>query len=130
MRTAIASTAGLLIVAGLSVVSAQPMLRCSVPQQAGAVAELAAAGKPSVLVPFPFAADDHQKHNALAMQRAGAARMVLDADFTGDALYRAAADFVSRPADLERMGSAARSMGKQGAARRAADLLEEFAGKR
>ena len=43
---------------------------------AGAVSELAAAGKPSVLVPFPFAADDHQTRNAEAMERAGAARLV------------------------------------------------------
>ena len=41
---------------------------------AGAVSELAAAGKPSILVPFPFAADDHQTRNAEAMERAGAPR--------------------------------------------------------
>ena len=43
---------------------------------AGAVSELAAAGKPSILVPFPFAADDHQTRNAEAMERGGAARLV------------------------------------------------------
>jgi UDP-N-acetylglucosamine--N-acetylmuramyl-(pentapeptide) pyrophosphoryl-undecaprenol N-acetylglucosamine transferase len=45
---------------------------------AGAVSELAAAGKPSILVPFPFAADDHQTRNAEALERGGAARLVRD----------------------------------------------------
>jgi UDP-N-acetylglucosamine--N-acetylmuramyl-(pentapeptide) pyrophosphoryl-undecaprenol N-acetylglucosamine transferase len=49
----------------------------------GTVSELAAAGKPSVLIPFPFAADQHQLKNAEAFERAGAARMFLDRDWTG-----------------------------------------------
>ena len=54
---------------------------------AGAVSELAAAGKPSILVPFPFAADDHQTRNAQAMERGGAARLVRDAEMTGEKLF-------------------------------------------
>jgi len=50
---------------------------------AGTVSELAAAGRPSVLVPFPFAADDHQTRNAEAMERGGAARLVRDAEMNG-----------------------------------------------
>ena len=50
---------------------------------ASTVSELAAAGKPSVLVPFPFAADDHQTRNAEAFERGGAGRLVRDAEFTG-----------------------------------------------
>ncbi len=42
-------------------------------------AELIAAGKASIMVPFPFAADDHQRKNAEALQAAGAARMILAA---------------------------------------------------
>src|SRR5262249_12903928 len=49
----------------------------------GTVSELAAAGKPSILVPFPGASDDHQLHNAEAFERAGAARLILDKDMTG-----------------------------------------------
>ena len=55
---------------------------------AGAVSELAAAGKPAVLVPFPFAADDHQTKNAEAMERAGAAILSSDAKWTGMAIVR------------------------------------------
>ena len=50
------------------------------------VSELAAAGKPSILVPLPTAADQHQLRNAEAMERIGAARMVLDAEFNGQRL--------------------------------------------
>ena len=49
----------------------------------GAVSELAAAGKPSILVPLPGASDQHQLKNAQAFERAGAARLVLDREMTG-----------------------------------------------
>jgi UDP-N-acetylglucosamine--N-acetylmuramyl-(pentapeptide) pyrophosphoryl-undecaprenol N-acetylglucosamine transferase len=88
---------------------------------AGAVAELAAAGKPSILVPFPFATDQHQLRNAEAFERAGAARLILDKDMTGENLFQAV--WQAAP-HSERMGVAARKLSKPGAARRAADLLE------
>ncbi|MBI1788373.1 MAG: undecaprenyldiphospho-muramoylpentapeptide beta-N-acetylglucosaminyltransferase [Acidobacteria bacterium] len=95
---------------------------------AGAVAELAAAGKPGVLVPFPFAADDHQSRNAAAFERAGAARLIPDKEMTGDRLFQVVTELAAEPGRLERMGEAARGLGRPGAARRAADILEEFAG--
>ena len=55
---------------------------------AGAVSELAAAGKPSILIPFPFAADDHQTKNAEALERAGAAIRSSDKEWTGTKLFR------------------------------------------
>jgi len=91
---------------------------------AGAVAELAAAGKPSILVPFPYAADQHQLRNAEACEKAGGARLVLDKDMNGERLFRAVKEAA---ADSEKMAEAARTMAKPGAARRAASLLEEFA---
>jgi len=93
---------------------------------AGAVSELAAAGKPSVLVPFPFAADDHQTHNAQALERGGAARLVPDADLTGERLFAVVAELAGEPGRLQRMGEAARQFARPGAARRAAQILEEF----
>ena len=90
---------------------------------AGAVAELAAAGKPSILVPFPFAADQHQLRNAEAFERAGAARLVLDADMTGERLVQAVTEMA---AQLATMGIAARSLARPGATRRIAGLLEEL----
>ncbi len=94
---------------------------------AGAVAELAAAGKPSILSPFPFAADQHQLRNAEAFARAGAARLVEDGDMTGEKLFQAVSELASASAVLERMASAARSLAHPGAAQRAADLLEKAA---
>jgi len=94
---------------------------------AGAVAELAAAGKPSILSPFPFAADQHQLRNAEAFARAGAARLVPDREMTGEKLFQTVAALAAEPGALERMGQAARKLAHPGAARRAADVLEEVA---
>ena len=91
---------------------------------AGTVSELAAACKASILVPFPFAADDHQTRNAQALERAGAARLVRDAEMTGEILFEVV---TSVTGELTRMGAAARQFAKPGAAKRAADILEEVA---
>jgi len=90
------------------------------------VSELAAAGKPSILVPLPTAADQHQLRNAEAMERIGAARMVLDAEFSGQRLVEEVSRLSQSPDLLNGMGEAARSFAKPGAARRAADVLEGF----
>jgi len=94
---------------------------------AGAVAELAAAGKPSILVPFPFAADDHQLHNAQAFERAGAAKLFLDREWTAAKLYETVTALANDSAALEHMGESARGMARPGAASRAAEILEEVA---
>lgn len=92
---------------------------------AGAVNEIAAAGMPSVLVPFPFAADDHQKKNAELLSHAGAARMVLDAEMSGERLFREVELLRNVPEQRERMRERVRQFARPGAAERAADLLEE-----
>ncbi|HEY7389715.1 MAG TPA: undecaprenyldiphospho-muramoylpentapeptide beta-N-acetylglucosaminyltransferase [Bryobacteraceae bacterium] len=94
---------------------------------AGAVSELAAAGKPSVLVPFPFAADDHQTHNAEALERGGAAELVRDAEMTGERLVAVVQELAAASGRLQTMAEAARQFAHPGAARRAADILEEVA---
>ena len=94
---------------------------------AGSVSELAAAGKPSVLVPFPFAADDHQTRNAEVMERGGAARLVPDAEMNGEKLFSLVSELTRAPELLARMGEASRKFARPGAARRAAEILEEAA---
>jgi UDP-N-acetylglucosamine--N-acetylmuramyl-(pentapeptide) pyrophosphoryl-undecaprenol N-acetylglucosamine transferase len=94
---------------------------------AGSVSELAAAGKPSVLVPFPFAADDHQTRNAEVVERGGAARLVLDKDMNGAKLFSLVSELTQAPETLARMGQAARKFSRPGAAQRAADILEQAA---
>ncbi|MBM3754500.1 MAG: undecaprenyldiphospho-muramoylpentapeptide beta-N-acetylglucosaminyltransferase [Acidobacteria bacterium] len=94
---------------------------------AGAVAELAAAGKPAILVPYPYAADDHQMANARAMERAGAARVIADKECTRERLAREVENCL-QPQTLAAMSAAAKSRAMPGAAARAADLLEQYAG--
>jgi UDP-N-acetylglucosamine--N-acetylmuramyl-(pentapeptide) pyrophosphoryl-undecaprenol N-acetylglucosamine transferase len=94
---------------------------------AGAVAEIAAAGKPSVLSPFPFASDQHQLHNAQSFERGGAARLVQDQDLNGEKLFRVVTELSADDGTLERMSEAARRFARPGAARRAAEILEEVA---
>ena len=87
-------------------------------------AELTAAGKASVLVPFALAADDHQRSNALALQSAGAARMIEEKDLGGAVLAQAVMETLETPGRLEAMEDAARAVGRPDAAARVADLLE------
>ena len=86
-------------------------------------AELAAAGKAAVLVPFAKAADDHQRVNAAAMQRAGAAVMLEEKDLGGGSLAAAVAALVAEPTRIEAMEGRARALGRPDAAARVADLL-------
>jgi UDP-N-acetylglucosamine--N-acetylmuramyl-(pentapeptide) pyrophosphoryl-undecaprenol N-acetylglucosamine transferase len=99
---------------------------------AGAVSELAAAGKPSVLIPFPFAADDHQLKNAQAFERAGAAVLSLDRDWNGQRMFEVVSGLYRDRQRLAQMGENARKLARpvaQGtaAARAAAILIEEAA---
>jgi UDP-N-acetylglucosamine--N-acetylmuramyl-(pentapeptide) pyrophosphoryl-undecaprenol N-acetylglucosamine transferase len=87
------------------------------------LAELTAAGRPSILVPLPTATDDHQRKNALALVGAGAARMVEQRDLTGE---RLAAEIDALSSDAEqraRMTAAARTLARPDAARVIADRI-------
>jgi UDP-N-acetylglucosamine--N-acetylmuramyl-(pentapeptide) pyrophosphoryl-undecaprenol N-acetylglucosamine transferase len=94
---------------------------------ANAVAEICAAGKPAILVPFPYAADDHQRRNAEALVAAGAARLVSDAEMTGERLFAEVRDLALHRERLASMAAAARRLARPGAAARAADILENAA---
>jgi UDP-N-acetylglucosamine--N-acetylmuramyl-(pentapeptide) pyrophosphoryl-undecaprenol N-acetylglucosamine transferase len=61
------------------------------------------------------------------MERGGAARLVRDAEMTGEKLFATVAEMAGAAGELERMGEAARRFAKPGAAQRAADVLEEVA---
>jgi UDP-N-acetylglucosamine--N-acetylmuramyl-(pentapeptide) pyrophosphoryl-undecaprenol N-acetylglucosamine transferase len=94
---------------------------------AGSVNEIAAAGMPSILVPFPFAADDHQRKNAEALRAAGAARMVLDGEMNGHRLFQEVESLRANSAELARMRECVKQFARPGAAERAAEVLEEAA---
>ena len=90
------------------------------------LAELAAAGMPAILVPFPHAVDDHQTRNAEAMVAAGGARLVVEGD---DFVKRLGAAFeeIGDRAKLLKMGEAARTLAKPFAGKEIADVCLEVA---
>jgi UDP-N-acetylglucosamine--N-acetylmuramyl-(pentapeptide) pyrophosphoryl-undecaprenol N-acetylglucosamine transferase len=89
-------------------------------------AELVAAGKAAIMIPFPLAADDHQRKNAEALQTAGAARMVLQKDLSGARLATEIASLMAAPDELDRMETAGRKLARRDAAAVTVDLIEEL----
>lgn len=87
-------------------------------------AELTAAGKASVLIPFALAADDHQRTNARALADAGAAVMIEEEALSGPMLARTVTDLVTQPSRLDKMARAAHRLARPDAASRVADLLQ------
>ncbi|MDE1160964.1 MAG: undecaprenyldiphospho-muramoylpentapeptide beta-N-acetylglucosaminyltransferase [Acidobacteriaceae bacterium] len=91
------------------------------------VSELCAAGKPSLLVPFPQAADDHQRKNAEVLAEAGAARMILQRDVTAEVLAENLLEMLRDQALRSNMSRAARSLAKPGALDRIAGMVVRLA---
>jgi UDP-N-acetylglucosamine--N-acetylmuramyl-(pentapeptide) pyrophosphoryl-undecaprenol N-acetylglucosamine transferase len=90
---------------------------------ASTVAELLACGRPSLLVPYAHAADDHQRANAAELQRAGAADMVLERSFTAGSLSERLRALMEEPSRLATMAQRAHAIARPDAARRLADLV-------
>jgi UDP-N-acetylglucosamine--N-acetylmuramyl-(pentapeptide) pyrophosphoryl-undecaprenol N-acetylglucosamine transferase len=92
-------------------------------------AELVAAGKAAIMIPFPLAADDHQRRNAEALQSGGAARMILQRDLTGERLANEIKALVAAPEKISEMETASRRLARRDAAAATVDLMEELTGK-
>jgi UDP-N-acetylglucosamine--N-acetylmuramyl-(pentapeptide) pyrophosphoryl-undecaprenol N-acetylglucosamine transferase len=95
---------------------------------ATAVAELAAAGRASILIPFPGATDQHQLENARAMERAGAARVIVQSELTPERLVEEVRGLMKGPEMLAKMEPSARRLARPDAAARIADMVEALAG--
>ncbi|MBV9572091.1 MAG: undecaprenyldiphospho-muramoylpentapeptide beta-N-acetylglucosaminyltransferase [Alphaproteobacteria bacterium] len=93
---------------------------------ASTVSELAVIGRPSILVPYPFATDDHQTANATVLTKAGAAWLVRQRDLTPQMLSMLLAEILANPNELARRAEAAASLGRPDAAQRLADLVDEL----
>ena len=91
------------------------------------VAELCAAGRASVLVPFAAAADDHQRKNAEVLVQAGAAVMLLQKDVTPDSLSEALLNLLLNPSRRTEMATKARGLAKEGALERIAAMVLDLA---
>jgi UDP-N-acetylglucosamine--N-acetylmuramyl-(pentapeptide) pyrophosphoryl-undecaprenol N-acetylglucosamine transferase len=94
------------------------------------LAELTVCKKPSILVPFPAAADNHQVKNALSLVSAGAAVMIEEKDLTGELLAREIRAILASPERLERMARAAGRLGSPQAAKEIADVCTELVRRR
>lgn len=90
-------------------------------------AELIAAGKASVMIPFPLAADDHQRKNAEALHSSGAARVMLQKDLSGPALAKEIIELSQSPETIDAIEVAIRKLARGDAAASAVDLIEELA---
>ena len=95
---------------------------------AGTVAELAAVGRPSILVPLPGSIDQDQFANAGVLAQANGAIRIAQADFTPDRLAAEISALAAEPARLAAMAANARSVGRLDAAERLADLVMKVAG--
>jgi len=95
-----------------------------VARSGGSVAELAAMGRPAVLVPYPHATADHQRKNARWMVDGGAAVLVDDAELTGEVLGQLVRELFGDPARLALMASASSALGRPRATERVVDLIE------
>jgi UDP-N-acetylglucosamine--N-acetylmuramyl-(pentapeptide) pyrophosphoryl-undecaprenol N-acetylglucosamine transferase len=94
---------------------------------ASTVAELCAAGKPAVLVPFPRAADDHQRRNAEVMVEGGAAIMLLEQTMTAGELLGTLLKLLNDRETLDSMSERAGSLARRGAAERIAAMARALA---
>jgi UDP-N-acetylglucosamine--N-acetylmuramyl-(pentapeptide) pyrophosphoryl-undecaprenol N-acetylglucosamine transferase len=95
---------------------------------ASTVAEVTAAAKPAVFIPFPRAADDHQKVNAKALERAGAAVVLEEANLTSERLVEIVIALMQDRTRLEKMGVAARKLSHPNAAQEIAQMAAKLAG--
>ncbi len=97
---------------------------------ASTVCELAVAGVPSVLVPFPQAADDHQAANAAALVEVGAAKVIRQSDLDPQTLGAELSALARAPDRLVAMGEAARTVARPNAAQDVVNALESLAGEK
>jgi UDP-N-acetylglucosamine--N-acetylmuramyl-(pentapeptide) pyrophosphoryl-undecaprenol N-acetylglucosamine transferase len=107
-----------------SAYSAADLIIC----RAGAttVAELTAAGKPAILIPYPFAADDHQRVNAESLVKAGGAVMLMEKELTGERLAKEVEQLLGDSELLRKMGDLARKLARLDAAKVVVDGLYEL----
>ena len=85
---------------------------------ASTLAEVCAAGKPSLIVPSPYVADNHQEKNARLLERRGAAQVMLESEVDGPGLYRAIESLLADPDRLAQMGRKAKELAKTDASAR------------
>ena len=87
------------------------------------LAELTARGVPAILIPYPYAAENHQEFNAMELVKVGAARMILNKDLTAEILSAQIDELLKNPDELQKMSAASLSIGRPQAAAEISDLI-------
>ncbi len=90
------------------------------------LAEITACGIPAILIPYPYAAEDHQLHNARSLERKGAAKVILDNEITADLLYQNIKSILSNKSELTKMSAASRSLGRPEAIKNILKIIEDL----
>src|SRR5205823_11893486 len=91
------------------------------------VAEVTAAGKPAIFIPFPRAADDHQRRNAEAIAATGAAVLISESELTPSKLAQTIAELLSNARHLQQMAEKAKALSHKDAASQVAGMAAELA---
>lgn len=89
------------------------------------VSELSATGLPAVLIPFPYATDDHQKENAKMMENAGCAKVICEETLTSEMIYETLKEIISNESMRAEMSNAALSIAKPDADKLLCDFIEK-----
>lgn len=95
---------------------------------AGSLTELAVCGTPAILIPYPFAAEDHQSYNAAVFTKVGAALTFPQSELTPAILQKQVLDLLQSPADLAQMGDNAKAIAIPDSADKLATLVKEVVG--
>ena len=90
------------------------------------LAEITACGKPSILIPFPFATADHQRYNAEALQKQGAAKMILEKDLTAELLAHEIDNLLSDENRLRNMAEKSKKISRPEATSKLVDEMEKL----
>ncbi len=94
---------------------------------ASTVAEITASGKAAILIPFPFAADDHQLKNAEALEKAGAGRLIRESGLTSERLGSVVSELFANPATLTEMASNAQTLSHRNASKEIGEMANTLA---
>jgi UDP-N-acetylglucosamine--N-acetylmuramyl-(pentapeptide) pyrophosphoryl-undecaprenol N-acetylglucosamine transferase len=93
---------------------------------AASLAELAAFSLPAILIPFPYAAEDHQTKNAEIFVRAGAALLLKESDLTAESLAQKIRELTENPNELRRFAEAAARLAPKNAAALVVETMERY----
>lgn len=91
------------------------------------IAEITVRGLPAILIPYPYASENHQEHNARAMVKNDAASMILDRDLNGQKLWDTVRELYQDPHRLASMAQASRKLAKPDALRHLLDMVDALA---